>query len=111
MRNKEWDDFITETFKPQFEFIMTEITRLFELEKTMREERKESKKNLELIRIYLPEKEFFALEKGVSGFKKKPNLGGIPCTKSKREKISIDIEVVDPRKRKKKAIVYIKDSG
>ena len=106
MKNKEWDAFIRETYKPQFEFIIKEINHLFEIEKN----KTLSKKNVELIRIYLPEKVFTTLEETIPSFKTSPNLGGIPCMNSKREKITIDIEIVDPRKRKKKAIVYVKNT-
>jgi len=37
-----------------------------------------------------------------------PNLGGIPVVKTKDEEIRIDTEIVEPRKRKQKATVYVK---
>jgi len=38
-----------------------------------------------------------------------PNLAGIPCNKISGEELKIDVEVVSPRKRKQKAIVYVRD--
>jgi len=84
--------------------ILEEINSLFEEEKG----RKQTKKNLELIRIYLPRRDYKLLEE-YKPFKKLHNLGGIPCSLIKEKNIRIDTEVIDPRKRKKKAIIYVKE--
>lgn len=91
---------------PEFNYILEEINRLFDIEyKNVRG--KKPKKNLKLIRIYLPEKEFKLLERD-SLFKKYHNLGGIPVILIKKKTIRIDTEIVNPRKRKRRTIVYVR---
>jgi len=91
----------------EYSYILQEINRLFE-EKKDGLDPKKPKKNLELVRIYLPKKDFKLLE-NLHQFKKLHNLGGIPCFQSKRKSIAILVEIVNPRKRKKKAIVYVRE--
>lgn len=110
----EWEEEVKEIWHPEFDYILEEINRLFEKEKEKIENKgkrgktKRKKRNLELIRIYLPEKEFKLLEK-YRPFRELHNLGGIPCSMIKEDKIRIDVEVVNPRKRKRKAIIYVKE--
>lgn len=112
--NEEWEEGIKKIWLPQYDYILKEINRLFRKEQkrlteqeTDRKKRRTLKKNLELIRIYLPGKDFKFLEKHPP-FKRLHNLGGIPVSKGKEEKIKIDIEIVNPRKRKRKTIIYLR---
>lgn len=107
MGNKNWEEEIKDLWHPEFDYILEEIDRLFKKEQKGLKA-KTKKKNLELIRIYLPIKDFYLLET-YRPFKKLHNLGGIPCSMIKEEKIRIDTEIVNPRKRKRKAVIYVRD--
>jgi len=109
MKNDTWEKDVEEIYHPEYKYTLDEIDRLFEEEKR-NIAGKRPKKNLELIRIYLPKEDFKFLEK-LSLFKKLHSLGGIPCNSIKGARIKIDTEVVNPRKRKRKTIVYIKDGN
>lgn len=98
---------MTKEFYPEFDYILKEINRLFKIEQKHLE-KAQKKKNLELIRIYLPKKDFKFLEK-MPAFKKMHNLGGIPCSMVDEEKIRIDTEIVNPRKRKRKTVIYVRE--
>lgn len=115
MKNDEWEKDVKKIWHPEFDYILEEINRLFKKEQRrviakerIKTKRKTIKKNLELIRIYLPEKDFKLLEK-YRPFKRLHNLGGIPCSLIKEDKIRIDVEVVNPRKRKRKTIIYVRE--
>lgn len=94
--NKSWQE--------EANRILTEINRLFDEEKV----KTKTGKNLELVRIFLPEEEYKFLEK-LSDFKRLHNLGGIPVSLTKEDLIKIDVETVNPRKRKRKTVIYVKD--
>lgn len=99
------EDKLEKIHQPEYDYILEEINRLFDIEyKNIKG--KKPKKNLELTRIYLPEKDFRFLEK-FRAFKKYHNLGGIPVIMIKEKKIRIDTEVVNPRKRKRKTVIYV----
>ena len=70
--------------------------------------KKRVRKNLKLIHIYIPEELFRYLE-AYKPFKKFHNLGGIPTSSTKGKEIKIDTEIVNPRKRKRKTIIYIRE--
>ena len=113
----EWEKDVERIWHPEYDYILEEIARLFKVDqkrlaKELRIQKKKKKKvlkkNLELTQIYLPKKEFRLLEK-LSAFRKLHNLGGIPCSMIEEEDIRIDTEVVNPRKRKRKTVIYVKE--
>jgi len=109
----EWEEEVKKIWKSEYDYILEEINRLFEEKKMKIAESEKSltkrralRKNLELIRIYLPKKDFKFLEE-YKPFKKYHNLGGIPVKEIDENKIRIDIEMVNPRKRKRRTIIYV----
>jgi len=111
----DWEEMIKDVWHPQYDYILEEINRLFEAERekitkgtTDRKIKRKLRKNLQLIRIYLPEKDFKFLEK-YRPFKRLHNLGGIPVRMIRGDRIRVDIEVVNPRKRKRKTVIYVRE--
>lgn len=115
----EWDREVERVWHPEYDHILEEIDSLFKVEqkrlaKELRSKKKKKKKvlkkNLELTQIYLPRKDFKLLEK-LSAFKRLHNLGGIPCSMIEEGEIRIDVEVVNPRKRKRKTVIYVREES
>ncbi len=110
-----WEKDIEKIWKPEYDYILEEIKRLYKEEQKIRtknlnnsKKKRALKKNLELTRIYLPKEDFKFLEE-YRPFKKLHNLGGIPVSLIKEEKIKIDVEIVNPRKRKRKTVIYVRE--
>jgi len=108
-------DELDQNWYPEYVYINEEVNRLYDKEReritqkiTNRKTKRTLRKNLQLIRIFLPEKDFKFLEKH-KAFRKLHNLGGIPVVKIKEDKIRIDTEVVNPRKRKRKTVIYVRE--
>jgi len=114
--DEEWEEDLKEVWLPQYDYILEEIERLFLTEQRKVTEGQNAKKqrairkNLQLTRIFLPVRDFKFLEE-YRDFKRLHNLGGIPVQMVEEEKIRVDVEVVDPRKRKRKAVIYVKPAG
>lgn len=111
MKEKEfdWDEEVKQVHHPEFDHILREVDRLFDIRKKALGEQK-ILKNLVLTRIYVPEKDYLLLET-LPEFKNLHSLGGIPVSMIQDDDIKIDTEVEDPRKRKRKAVVYVRKSA
>ena len=108
----EWESGVKEIWKPEYDYITQEVERLFEEEKIRfsadeKLKKAQVKKNLQLTRIYLPAETYRHLMK-FKPFKEFKNLGGIPVVGIDEEKVRIDVEIVNPRKRKRSTVIYVR---